>query len=101
MFGCNLVRELPNRWCVPTQIIGDIGAGMESKEAWKITGDLHVEHGKGDPFAAAIRATRMPMLIADPRPGPLGILFKNSPVGQRGNVGAAENSGSEQARSCP
>jgi PAS domain S-box-containing protein len=50
---------------------------MESKEAWKITGDLHVEHGKGDPFAAAIRATRMPMLITDPRRHDNPIIFAN------------------------
>jgi PAS domain S-box-containing protein len=50
---------------------------MESKEAWKITGDLHVEHGKGDPFAAAIRATRMPMLITDPRREDNPIIFAN------------------------
>jgi PAS domain S-box-containing protein len=50
---------------------------MESKEAWKITGDLHVEHGKGDPFAAAIRATRMPMLITDPRRDDNPIIFAN------------------------
>jgi len=50
---------------------------MESKEAWKITGDLHVEHGKGDPFAAAVRATRMPMLITDPRRDDNPIIFAN------------------------
>ena len=31
---------------------------MERDDAWHLTGDLMVEHGKGDPFAAAIRATR-------------------------------------------
>ena len=50
---------------------------MESKEAWKITGDLNVEHGKGDPFAAAIRATRMPMLITDPRRPDNPVIFAN------------------------
>lgn len=50
---------------------------MESKEAWKLTSDLHVEHGKGDPFAAAIRATRMPMLITDPRRDDNPIIFAN------------------------
>ena len=50
---------------------------MESKEAWKITGDLQVEHGKGDPFAAAIRATRMPMLITDPRRDDNPVIFAN------------------------
>jgi PAS domain S-box-containing protein len=50
---------------------------MESKEAWKLTGDLHVEQGKGDPFAAAIRATRMPMVITDPRRADNPIIFAN------------------------
>jgi PAS domain S-box-containing protein len=50
---------------------------MESKEAWKITSDLRVEHGRGDPFAAAIRATRMPMLITDPRRADNPIIFAN------------------------
>ena len=50
---------------------------MESKEAWKITSDLRVEHGRGDPFAAAIRATRMPMLITDPRRDDNPIIFAN------------------------
>lgn len=50
---------------------------MESKEAWKITGDLQVEHGKGDPFAAAIRATRMPMVITDPRQSDNPVIFAN------------------------
>ena len=50
---------------------------MESKEAWKLTGDLHVQQGKGDPFAAAIRATRMPMLITDPRRDDNPIIFAN------------------------
>jgi PAS domain S-box-containing protein len=53
------------------------GVTMESKEAWKITGDLNVEHGKADPFAAAIRATRMPMLITDARRADNKIIFAN------------------------
>lgn len=50
---------------------------MESVEAWRLTGDLHVEHGKADPFAAAIRATRMPMVICDARQSDYPILFAN------------------------
>jgi len=42
-----------------------------------MTDDLHVEHGKGDPFAAAIRATRMSMLITDPRKPDNPIVFVN------------------------
>jgi PAS domain S-box-containing protein len=50
---------------------------MESVEAWRLTGDLQVEHGKADPFAAAIRATRMPMVISDARRPDHPILFAN------------------------
>ena len=50
---------------------------MESVEAWRLTEDLHVEHGKADPFAAAIRATRMSMVIGDARRPDHPILFAN------------------------
>lgn len=50
----------------------------EPVDAWRMTDDLHVEHGKGDPFAAAIRATRMPMLITDPRQDDNPIVFANN-----------------------
>ncbi len=49
----------------------------ESPEAWHMTDDLHAEQGKGDPFAAAIRATRMAMLITDPRQTDNPIVFVN------------------------
>ncbi|WP_137931877.1 histidine kinase dimerization/phosphoacceptor domain -containing protein [Mesorhizobium comanense] len=49
----------------------------ESADAWHMTDDLHVEHGKGDPFAAAIRATRMSMIITDPRQADNPIVFAN------------------------
>jgi len=42
-----------------------------------MTDDLHAEHGKGDPFAAAIRATRMSMIITDPRQADNPIVFAN------------------------
>ncbi|WP_161632283.1 histidine kinase dimerization/phosphoacceptor domain -containing protein [Aliihoeflea sp. 2WW] len=42
-----------------------------------MTDDLHAEQGKGDPFAAAIRATRMAMLITDPRLPDNPIVFVN------------------------
>ncbi|TIP35532.1 MAG: PAS domain-containing protein, partial [Mesorhizobium sp.] len=38
---------------------------------------LHAEQGKGDPFAAAIRATRMSMIITDPRKPDNPIVFAN------------------------
>jgi len=49
----------------------------EPADAWHMTDDLHVEHGKGDPFAAAIRATRMSMIITDPRRPDNPIVFAN------------------------
>lgn len=49
----------------------------EPADAWHMTDDLHVEHGKGDPFAAAIRATRMSMIITDPRQPDNPIVFAN------------------------
>ncbi|WP_322414853.1 histidine kinase dimerization/phosphoacceptor domain -containing protein [Mesorhizobium huakuii] len=49
----------------------------EPADAWHMTDDLHVEHGKGDPFAAAIRATRMSMVITDPRRPDNPIVFAN------------------------
>ncbi|GJD75365.1 Blue-light-activated histidine kinase 1 [Methylobacterium goesingense] len=50
---------------------------MEPAEAWRMTDSLHAEHGKGDPFAAAIRATRMAMIITDPRLPDNPIVFVN------------------------
>ena len=50
---------------------------MEKADAWHMTDRLHAEHGKGDPFAAAIRGTRMPMLITDPRQDDNPIVFAN------------------------
>jgi len=49
----------------------------EPADAWHMTDELHVEHGKGDPFAAAIRATRMSMIITDPRRPDNPIVFAN------------------------
>lgn len=55
----------------------DWKTAKESPEAWHMTDDLHAEHGKGDPFAAAIRATRMSMIITDPRRADNPIVFVN------------------------
>lgn len=49
----------------------------ESADAWHLTDGLHAEQGKGDPFAAAIRATRMSMIITDPRQPDNPIVFAN------------------------
>jgi PAS domain S-box-containing protein len=50
---------------------------VEKADAWRMTDRLGAEHGKGDPFAAAIRGTRMPMLITDPRQHDNPIVFAN------------------------
>ena len=50
---------------------------MEKADAWRMTDRLGAEHGKGDPFAAAIRGTRMPMLITDPRQHDNPMVFAN------------------------
>lgn len=44
---------------------------------WRLTDRLHAQHGKGDPFAAAMRATRMAMLITDPRKDDNPIVYCN------------------------
>ena len=50
---------------------------MEHADDFQLTDALHAEQGKGDPFAAAVRATRMPMIIADPRQDDCPIVFAN------------------------
>jgi len=44
---------------------------------WRLTERLHAPAGKGNPFAAAVRATRMPMVITDPRQADNPIVFVN------------------------
>ena len=50
---------------------------MERPDAWHLTDRLDAEHGKGDPFAAAVRATRMAMIVTDPRQDDNPIVFVN------------------------
>ncbi|MET0169789.1 MAG: PAS domain-containing protein [Aliihoeflea sp.] len=50
---------------------------MEDRENWHLTGDIEYEHGRGDPFAAAVRATRMPMIVTDPAQPDNPIVFAN------------------------
>ena len=45
---------------------------------WHETDLLHAEQGQGDPFAAAVRATRMAMIITDPRKPDNPIVFANA-----------------------
>lgn len=50
---------------------------MEQRDDWHITERLHHEQGRGDPFAAAVRATRMAMIITDPTRDDNPIIFVN------------------------
>lgn len=50
---------------------------MEQRDNWRLTGQVGHELGRGDPFAAAIRGTRMPMVITDPRRADNPIVFAN------------------------
>ena len=45
---------------------------------WHETERLHAEQGQGDPFAAAVRATRMSMIITNPRQPDNPIVFANA-----------------------
>lgn len=50
----------------------------KQKDDWTLTEALHHEHGRGDPFAAAVRSTRMPMIITDPNQPDNPIVFANT-----------------------
>lgn len=50
---------------------------MDDRENWHLTEDIEYEHGRGDPFAAAVRATRMPMIVTDPKHSDNPIVFAN------------------------
>lgn len=50
---------------------------MQQRDNWHLTENIQHELGKGDPFAAAVRATRMPMVITDPRQSDNPIVFCN------------------------
>ena len=50
---------------------------LKQRDDWHLTDVLDYEHGRGDPFAAAVRATRMPMVITDPARDDNPIVFCN------------------------
>src|SRR3954462_3548076 len=50
---------------------------MKQRDDWHLTERVMHERGRGDPFAAAIRGTRMPMVITDPRQDDNPIVFAN------------------------
>ena len=53
------------------------GAEMKQRDDWHLTETIRHESGSGDPFAAAVRATRMPMVITDPNQPDNPIVFCN------------------------
>ncbi len=50
---------------------------MHAGNDWHLTQRVHAGSGRGDPFAAAVRATRMAMIITDPRQHDNPIVFAN------------------------
>lgn len=50
---------------------------MEQRDDWHLTDEVHHALGRSDPFAAAVRATRMPMVITNPEQGDNPIVFAN------------------------
>ncbi len=50
---------------------------MRQRDDWHLTDVVGHENGRGDPFAAAMRATRMPMIICDPKLPDTPIIFAN------------------------
>lgn len=50
---------------------------MRQRDDWHLTDKVQHQLGRGDPFAAAIRGTRMPMIITDPRQEDDPIVFAN------------------------
>ena len=51
---------------------------METDDAdWRQTDAIAHEHGRGDPFAAAMRSARMPMAVSDPRRDDNPLVFAN------------------------
>ena len=57
---------------------------------WRETDRLHVEQGQGDPFAAAVRATSMAMIVTDPRQPDNPIVFANAAFYQLTGYGREE-----------
>lgn len=50
---------------------------MKQRDDWHLTDALNYEQGRADPFAAAVRATRMPMVITNPSLPDNPIVFCN------------------------
>ncbi len=52
-------------------------AGIRQRDDWHLTEAVRHTLGRGDPFAAAVRATRMAMIITDPHQPDNPIVFAN------------------------
>ena len=50
---------------------------MEKSDAWTLTDNLHLPRGQADPFSAAIRSTRMPIIVTDVNRADNPIIFAN------------------------
>jgi len=50
---------------------------LQEQDDWRLTQEATPEMGRGDPFAAAIRGTRMAMVITDQRQPDGPIVFAN------------------------
>ena len=50
---------------------------MELADAWTLTDNLHLPRGQADPFSAAIRSTRMPIVVTDVNQPDNPIIFAN------------------------
>ena len=55
----------------------DRNLSLEQRDDWHLTELLGHNDGRSDPFAAAVRATRMPMVITDPNQIDNPIVFAN------------------------
>lgn len=55
---------------------------MNKKEERRMDREIHDQNTGSDPFAAAMRATRMPMIITDPRQSDNPIVFVNDAFGK-------------------
>ena len=63
---------------------------MKQQENWHITEAVTHALGRGDPFAAAVRATRMPMVITDPNQADNPIIFCNQAFQELSGYGREE-----------
>lgn len=80
--GCPRIRQLGTisvsscyACCVAFR--HSLEADLRQRDDWHLTDRLQYEHGEGDPFAAAVRATRMPMVVTDPAQDDNPIVFCN------------------------